>query len=470
WGQAWNRWLAARFADRDTLDAALGDLTDSEDPATGSVTLPAELNGQRRAHLCQVFLVETERAMIERMRRAVRDELRCQALVTNLNYGFSFPSAQGARVGLDYVDDHFYVDHPPQFNLPVAVRYANPIRDGAPGGCTSAGMRIWGKPFTISEYDYTCPGRYRGMGGLLTGALAGLQDWDGLWRFAYAHKDVEVSAPAPMDWFNLANDPLSLAGDRAAILLFLRRDIDPAPHRAALVLPEPLLRDPPAHLQLGGLDWLAWTTRIGCAVVDDPTRVPAGAVAVPVRGSHDRAAVTRLLAGTVALPPAGTLRSETGAVAMDVKSGVLCIDTPRTAGGYADAGRSFATADATLRVEVQGAGATVFVSSLDGSPIRTAKRLLVTHLTDLQDTGIRYNESARTTLLAWGKAPHLVLDGSAIVRLARADAAHCQVWALSTGGHRKARVEATVDGGILSIPVRVRGAEGARMLYEVVAP
>ncbi|MCK6487110.1 MAG: hypothetical protein L6R48_02005 [Planctomycetes bacterium] len=464
WTAAWNRWLAARYPDRDALDLALGDLADSEDPAAGTVALPAEAgSGTRRARACQVFKADTERAMVERMRTLLRDELKCPALLTDLNYGSVSPSGQGVRATFDYVDDHFYVDHPPQLRLPVSGRYANPVRDGAPGGTASAGARIWGKPFTVSEYNYTAPGRFRGMGGALTGALASLQDWDALWRFAYAHKDAELFAPAPMDWFNLVSDPLSQAGDRAAILLYLRRDLAPAPQRLALVLTKAQLRDPPSRLKLGTLDWLAWTTRIGCAVVEDAAQAPAGAIAVPARGAGDRDA-------QLALPADGVQRSETGEVVIDSKRGVLTIDTPRSAGGYADPGLAIDAARAGVRIDGLTTGATVLVSSLDGAPIRSARRLLITHLTDLQNTGAKYNESSRQSMTDWGKLPHLVRDGAASVQIALTEAGRYQVWALSGGGRRLEKVAAVAGPGGLTIPLRVRGTEGARMAYEVVLP
>lgn len=470
WTVAWNRWLAARFPDRDALDLALGDLADNEDPADGSVALPADSgSGTRRARICQVFLADTELAMVERMRRLLRDELKCPALLTDLNFG---PAFQGVRATFDYVDDHFYVDHPPQLRLPVSGRYANPIKDGAPGGTTNAGMRVWGRPFTVSEYNYVAPGRYRGLGGALTGALAALQDWDAVWRFAYAHRDSEISTPAPVDWFNLASDPLNQAGDRAAILLFLRRDLAPAPQRVALVLTQAQLRDPPPRMKLGTLDWLAWTTRIGCAVVAKEDAAPAtgGPITVPVREAGDRSALAARIGPRLKLPADGVQRSETGEVVIDAKLGVLTIDTPRSAGGYADEGRSIDAAKAGVRIDGLTIGATVMVSSLDGAPIRSARRLLVSHLTDLQNTGASFTGSSRQTLTAWGTLPYLVRDGAASVRIALADPAGFQVWALATSGRRVERIAAVAGPDGLVIPLRVRGAEGACLAYEVVRP
>ena len=163
----------------------------------------------------------------------------------------------------------------------------------------------------------------------------------------------------------------------------------------------------------------------------------------------------------------GVIRSETGEILIDKKRGVLCVDTPRTAGGYADPGQDIVATGAGVKVGEIKTGATVLISSLDGNPIRTSKHLLITHLTDLQNTGIHYSESARQTLLAWGGLPHLVRDGAATVHITLAEPAAYTVWALSTGGRRLEKVEAKVESGELVFTVRVRGTDGARMLYEV---
>ncbi len=475
WTAAWNRWLAQRYPNRDDLDMALGDLADTEDPAAGSVVLPDNLkSGTRRARACQVFHADTEKAMLERMRSFLRDELKCPALLTDLNNaGPGIVPMMAPRAEFDYVDEHFYVDHPvfldKQWQLPSHCGNANPIREGAPGASGVACVRLWGKPFTISEFNYSGPGRFRGVGGVLTGAMAALQDWDVVWRFAYGHKDKDLFEPAPIDYFNLANDPLNQAADRAAVLLFLRRDLKTAPNRVAVVMPKETLRNPPSRLSMAGLEPAAWLTRIGCAVVDDPTQVPADAVVVPVRSAFDRSAVAALLSERKvgAEEVDGAIRSETGEIVIDKKRGVLRIDTPRTAGGYADAGQEIDAATAGVKVAGITTGATLFVNSLDANPIKSSKRLLVTHLTDLQNTGASYSETARQTLLGWGTLPHLVRDGAATVRIAVVEPAAYSVWALSPGGKRLEKLEAKVEGAELVFTAKVRGPDGARMLYEI---
>ncbi len=475
WKSAWNRWLAKRFADRKSLQAALGDLNDKEDPAAETVAFPDKIkSASPRSLLCQAFLADTERAMFERMRQFLREDLKCPAFLTDINSCGPTPvPMQAARAAFDYVDDHFYVDHPVffenQWHLPSRCNNTNPIREGAPGGCSSASLRVWGKPLTISEYDYAGPGRFRGVGGILTGALASLQDWDAIWRFAYCHKDKDISTPSPIDYFNLVSDPLNQAADRTALLLYLRRDLTVAPGRLAVALPLESLRNPSILSALSGTEAFAWNTRIGCALLDEKAQIPQDAVAIPLESAGDRAAVATRLRERHLLGagPDTLIRSETGEIALDRKLGVLTIDTPRAAGGYSDPGQSIDATKAGVRIDGFTTGATVFVNSLERVPIKNAKRILVTHLTDLQNQGAHYGESARQTLLEWGTLPHLVRDGAAVVHLAMADPAAYEVWALSAGGRRLERIPATVDNSGLVFPVRVKATDGARLLYEV---
>jgi len=485
WTAAWNRWLAKRCPDRAALATLLGDLKDGEDAAAGSVALPASIHGDgARQRACHVFLADTETMMAARMTAFLRDELKCKALLTNLNGWTNHLPNQLPRTAFDYVDDHFYVDHPQfldgDWRLPSRCDNANPVREGAPGGRGNALVRLWGKPFTISEYNYSGPGRFRGVGGILTGALAALQDWDAIWRFAYSHEDRTMFEPGRITYFDLASDPLNQAADRAAIMLYLRRDLAPAPHRVAVVMTEAELRAPQTGKGVGnGPNWLAWVTRIGTCVVADPAQAPTDAItlgmgwatpAPPGLAAYasDRAKVAELVRAKGVVVDDKLIRSETGELMIDPGLGVLAFDTPRTAGGYADAGQSIAAPKAGVQVDALTIGATVFVTSLDRQPIRTSKRLLLTHLTDLQNSGARYGESARQTLLDWGGLPHLVRDGAASVRIALEQPKGYAVWALSTGGKRVEKVNATAGADGLTIPVRVKAAEGARMLYEIV--
>ncbi|MBN2508537.1 MAG: hypothetical protein JXQ71_17805 [Verrucomicrobia bacterium] len=88
------------------------------------------------------------------------------------------------------------------------------------------------------------------------------------------------------------------------------------------------------------------------------------------------------------------------------------------------AGDPWLPLEASLDIEARAASiqvldtdATVWVSSVDGKPIATGRRLLVTHLADLQNSDTRYGDRSRQVLLPWGRLPHLVRGGRAVVAL-----------------------------------------------------
>jgi hypothetical protein len=502
WKQAWNRWLAKRYSGRQALAAAWGrELKEIEDPGSQTVALPERLQADGpRARDCIAFLADTERDMVRRMKAFLRDDLGCHALVSNANSWTRLTTDQSARATYDYVDDHFYVDHP-QFlkgpwRLPSKCPNTSPLAEGASGGRNITFTRLFDKPFTLTEYNYSGPGRFRGVGGILTGAMGALQGWGGIWRFAYSHSREAMFTPSKMGYFDMAGDPLSQAAERASICLFLRGDLQAAPHSVALVMTDADLAEPAAKVPTLApkWHWLAWVTRVGTQVVPTPHHPLPHTAVVPLAWKTSAAAYPekQVLAAepyTVndarlveALqdrnlykpedapnPARKFFRSETGEVTIDGPNDRLVLDTPRTAGGYAPAGQTLEASKAGVRIAIEGSDATVWVSALDDQPIRRSRRLLVTHLTDLQNTGIQYAEAARQTLLDWGRLPHLVRAGKAEIVLPLASPAQYRVYALAPSGKRLAEVPAKADADTLRFTADVAGAPeaGARMIYEV---
>ncbi|MCR5753131.1 MAG: hypothetical protein K6G91_14355 [Kiritimatiellae bacterium] len=399
---------------------------------------------------------ELEAKLAARMKAYVRS-LGSKALLTNDNCGPHFASLQRASAEYDYIDDHFYVDHPTfpgkPWSVPSVCPNKNPILDGsrlAPS--TQAFVRMLDKPFTITEWNFSGPGRYRGVGGILTGAMAAMQDWDGLWRFAYSHGrkglgDADVRGPG---YFDLATDPLSQAGERACLCLFLRGDLKPLTEGFAFWFTEESAAATNMTYHVAP-PWrqVAWGARIGSCL------------------SPESAGGLRLVRREEAAEFEAEMKSaaERGpkSLRLDHAKGTFVIDTPRTCGGFATEGPIDA---GFLKAEVSGAPATVWVSSLDGAAIPKSRRLLVTHVTDVQGDGAKYTDEAMTTTLRWGVRP-LMRNGEAKVAVKMDDPSRCVVYELATTGRRMGTVESGERDGCLVFTASVAGASGARMLYEI---
>jgi hypothetical protein len=495
WQVKWNDWLRRTYRTADAVRAAWGS-DPGGDPTRGSVPLHRNAHdGSPRGRDLVAFLAETEREMFGRMKRFLRDEIGTKALLTNCNGWTNRVAGQAARLAYDYVDDHFYIDHPrfleKKWRLPSRCPNTSPIAAGAPGGRPNAFVRLLDKPFTISEYNYSGPGRFRGVGGIITGALAATQDWGVLWRFTYSHNRGNLFEPGKAGYFDLASDPLNQAAERASVCLYLRGDMKGTDHTVAIAATEDeLLRTRKRNTGVApGWHALALVARVGTFVAKRPGRVPADLVLPlgwdspraawsagevlnvdPYSKDAGRAALEAMrrngwLEGNLTDLATNVIQSETKQLTIDAPRDVMVLDTPKTAGGYAPQGQTVETDAATITI--LKTDATVWASSVDGKPIRQSRRLIVTHLTDLQNSGARFGERARQTLLAWGGLPHLVRDGAAAITLRVANAGRAKVWALSTGGRRVAEVKPAVRGNELVVPLAVRAPEGARMIYEV---
>ncbi|MBR1587698.1 MAG: hypothetical protein IJ658_05175, partial [Kiritimatiellae bacterium] len=210
---AWKRWIDARRAADPAFAKGVSDDA-GRVPAWNNAALIA-------------FMADVEGDLARRQREFLR-ALGAKALLTSQNCGGHYTPLMAMREACyDYVDDHFYVDHPHfiarPWSLPSRCPNTNPVFSGNLPPVACAYTRMPSKPFCITEWNFSGPGMFRGVGGIITGAMGALQEWDGLWRFAYAHnRDGLRDRRGFPGYFDVGGDPLGQASDRASVCLFLR--------------------------------------------------------------------------------------------------------------------------------------------------------------------------------------------------------------------------------------------------------
>ena len=412
-----------------------------------------------------LFAADLEREFDAKAKRFLREELGCRALVSSINGGVNPPCYQLPRAAVfDYVDDHFYFDHPSflkqRWSLPSRLANTVPFvaakkSDLGVKGCVL--KRLYDRPYMVTEFNYSGPNDYRGVGGLLAGALAGLQDWGGMWRFAWSHGERGIASPETVvtHTFDLCGDILNRASERAAMCLFLRGDIAALKPKCVWMLPERKLRavskfspyDPPAW------SGAAWWLRVGSSVDEVPPADADKTVDYEKAYEIGRSEVI------------GDLPCGGGAVGIDATNGWFTVATPRTCGAFALAGRRTAGA---LEVDFGKSCGTVWASSLDGRPLGESRHVLVTHLTDLKNTGMAFANRERTILLDWGRLPLVARNARARVSLALA-AGDWRAYRLSCGGRRVGTCATKQADGRLAFDANVAADPNeATMLYELV--
>ncbi len=441
-----------------------------------------------RAAAFNRFATDLHAKMYDRTVAFLR-QIGVKALLLDMNWQ-NFVSTAEIRDRMDFSDNHNYWDHPrfleKKWNLPFGYGNQSATAKNAAVPLGMAAPRTVGRPYGVTEFNYCMPNRYRSEGGPLMGAYSSFQDWDAIYRFAYAHHFRNTQEVVAASGFDIATDPLTLLSERLALLLFLRRDVRPGEKLVPFAVSEA------ATNRQGAYSWglgdypadyrrVAMTHRIGSFFVgpgktvtpaegfavglpDFPSERLGGAAYIPADEKLIDALQARGLA-TLELnnPETKIYKSDTGELELNAAAGTFKAITPRTEcfvlpAGQVGEGQFAQVADVDQF-------ATVSVSSLTPEPLGASPRLLVLHLTDVQNTKIKYKNKDLTALEKWGELPHLARRGAATLRLKLAG--EPKVWALDMAGRRVDQIAARRDGDWLVLPLSTVGEKGVQFAYEI---
>lgn len=434
------------------------------------------------------FVIESHVRIDQRLLSFLRD-LGVRTPLTGANHR-NFQGTVYLREAYDYVDNHQYWDHPKflpgkRFQLPFQFEQQSAVVETARTPRNIMASRILGKPFTVTEFNYVRPNRYRAEGVVVMPAYASLQDWDGLYNFNYASTLDALTTGNVSDNFALAGDPVGLLGDRLSALLFLRGDIAPATHAIVFVAEkdtafskrETSFGD--AYTQLGLVTRVASLAGspadlrrrpgISALVVDEHSASAAPADHIYPADAN----LQPLLADTGILPPGSInserqrFRSETGQITLEAAAGTLQVVTPRSELFVLPPGATLA-GETVSSVVNRTVFCSVSVVAVDGKPLAKSERLLVVHLTDAAPTGAQFAAPDRRLMETRGDLPYLIEPGAADITLRLVGAAP-KAWAVQLDGTRLHPVplEKTPGGWRLHADTAAPG--GPVFAYEIVA-
>jgi hypothetical protein len=363
--QGYAPWLTERTAEGlrapgPALEEAAGALPTFHDSASA------------RADYAQ-FLRTIERTNVKSLAAFIRQDLglRSMLLNTQASFGGLAGVLREAEIS-DFVDVHGYWDPPRSDGNGSAPHWSiqNIPQVTAPDAGTlgvMASYRVFGKPFTVSEYASPAPNDYAAeMFPLLIG-VAGLQDWDAVFAFAYADQKRAYEPTRINGVFDMAGHPGKLAFVTMAASAFRRGLVAPGQGRVELSVPEQPSALPYAENALPNL-WSANGVPQTAAVLRQ-----LGIIIHP--GSGD-------ISASYALHVNGALGSDTGELLWDNEGphARFSIDAPAlklVCGTVANSLLKFSGASFEFH-DFSPGFACASLLSLDEQPIATARRLLLT--------------------------------------------------------------------------------------------
>ncbi len=418
--------------------------------------------GEARVRLLNAFLVETYNKGYDKMAAFVKS-IGCKLPLTDQNMQEDIPLAL-MRDRYDYVDNHFYWDHPhfidKPWRLPSSIKNKSAIEGMAscPAGVFQS--RVFGKPYTITEFNWAVPCSFRAESGPLTGAYAALQGWDALYRFAWSHDSKNVLDDSASNYFDAASDPITYLSDKIGLALYLRGDVAESKLVIPVFVPSNSLERPdspatPRFSKLGAR--LGLVGKVGTVVdYDGKPALPAGSTAsLPAfyKGSdaENLEAIRKASdfgKGSLDLE-AKTAKSSTGEIELDAVAKSFKVVTSRSE-AFVLADKGAMAGDALSVSSLTEGPATFFASSLDGKPLKDSSRILILHLTEVENSKIKFREAQHSVLESWGTMPHLAKRGEAELKLKLSDAKSVKVYALDLAGRRMGEVkpQASSDGAL----------------------
>jgi hypothetical protein len=307
------------------------------------------------------FLIATDRAYVNTLRDAVRAETDKLVPITGTQMGYGGLALLDSQDGLDYQDNHFYIDH---YNFPNTawdsadwrIRDSAAADDGWTAFTNMAWAREAGRPYTVSEYNQPWPNTHGAEIAPTLAAFGAFQDWDGLMHFAYSHgRGWDDGVP---NGFNINGDWTKFASIGQAAWLFRTGAV----RVSAAPLSLPVNAEQRNQSAQAGQTASAWVVRGGIA--------------------RELALTRRVQLAKDGVPP---IRfdpdADTGELIFNRQAKLLVVASPRAAGVFGALNKATVNAG-NIDVEL-GPTARGFVSllltSLDGQPIASSSRMLLTN-------------------------------------------------------------------------------------------
>jgi hypothetical protein len=337
----------------------------------GNISLPGPADNPTTARLNDYvrFLTSVDQNYVNTMRDTVREVTDSLVPITGTQIGYGGLSILDSQDGLDYQDNHFYIDHPDFPGIawdPWDWRIHNHAAEDDTWSefLDMAWGREAGRPYTVSEYNQPWPNTHGAQIDPSLAAFASFQDWDAIMHFDYAG-DRNWDGPIP-DAFDANGDWTKFPVMGQSAWIFRTYAVKPGATRLSV----PVSADQRVQATVYSESPMAWL---------------ASRMLVP-----QEAALTRVVElardSTSPLPDDATNAvkapyvSDTGELTFNIDKKLLLIDAPMAVGVIGTIGAGNTQRSGPIDVELASTArgfASVLVTSLDHKPIGRSGRLLI---------------------------------------------------------------------------------------------
>ena len=435
--------------------------------------------------------------------KVVKTDIGYDGLIYQYNCNRTLNMAYMSSEIADYSTLNVYFKHPSNFtqinshvgqesSLSEASGFANTMRAGV-------ARKISGRPICLTEYNHCHWNQYKHEGGLVFGAYAALQDFDGM----IVHCDgVKTGAKKGnvLGPFSVSKSPVFRANEFLTYCLFMRGDAKKSKHRVELFFPKNYVENN-ANMSrsangaqtrialLSGFSVKFEGARIPEKLAHtkikkpDMTMLPVGAsltssaqnfssTGASIGEKFDEEAFVMQMRKNGILdennctsPAAGVYHSDTNQILLDAKKESISAITPKTEAVAFKKGVENLDALTEISSTVPCA---VAACSVDGSPLSESKRIVFIYNTDNINSDI--NLDVYRTVLLKNPSPNskiLIRRGKMSAKLRVPADAKYKMYELKYNGERRAEIPLANADGELSI--NIDNSKNPSTFFEIVA-
>lgn len=388
------------------------------------------------------FLVETETAFSNGMRNYLRDDLGFTATnMIDTQIAWGSLTAFRREAAMEFADNHAYWQHPTFLGTDWdpknwVVNRQSMVPEMAGGGGELGRLareRVWGKPYSVSEYNHPAPSDYQAEMMPLYATFAALQDWDAIYTFAWDATPPDRPNNRIQGFFDCNTNPAKAAFYPSSAIIFRQGLLEPATGETVVGVPE-----------------LPWEKVF--------TQQAAFAEAFPEQD---------LFATKLGIHVGKTWSKPGTGSPVTARDQRYLVDTPKVKAlaGFVRGG-TVAFKDAGLEFAPSGAEfAAMTWVPLDGKPLGESARTLLTLVGRVENVDMGWNAERTSVSDQWGEGPTHAEVVTCSVTL-ETDGPR-KVWALDGTGKRVRELPAKHEGGTLSFAV---DQNAASLWFEVVKP
>jgi hypothetical protein len=253
--------------------------------------------------------------------------------------------------------------------------------------------------------------------------VAALQDWDGVFAFAYSHRLNDWDTKRLTSFFDIDQHPTKMATLPTALALFYRADITPPTNKHEVNV----TREEAIESVARGGSWVDGKA-YGLRAEETFEHL--------ISFAGERGGSLR----TMGMGAAEQLKWDTVAHRMLLKAPrTVAVVGSVTSGETIDLAYSRAGAVKIVPGETRQHWATITASVMEGANFSTAKRILITATGDTENADMQWKDAAKTSVTTWGKGPSVV-EGIPAVITFPSGGGKWKAWTLDERGQRRTEV------------------------------